>query len=104
MGGYTIPETMVLAVLGLIAVFLVLAILMYFIKLMTMGFRHMRNSTANMLEITVDKPLPAKGSCGDIKLYNVTDKEAAMIMAIVADTLQTPLNELRFISIRETGE
>lgn len=44
---------------------------------------------------------PAPGSAGHIKLHDVPDKEAAMIMAIVADTLQTPLNELHFISIKE---
>ena len=43
----------------------------------------------------------APGSCGELKLYNVSDKDAAMIMAIVADELKTPLNELHFISIKE---
>ena len=43
----------------------------------------------------------APGSAGHVKLYDVPDKEAAMIMAIVADKLQKPLNELRFISIKE---
>lgn len=43
----------------------------------------------------------APGSAGEIKLFDVPDKEAAMIMAIVADNLQKPLNELRFISIKE---
>ena len=36
-----------------------------------------------------------------MKLYNTDPRDAAMIMAIVADELQKPLNELRFISIRE---
>lgn len=36
-----------------------------------------------------------------MKLYDVPDKEAAMIMAIVADKMKKPLNELRFISIKE---
>lgn len=49
----------------------------------------------------VPEPVLAKGSAGHIKLHDVPDKEAAMIMAIVADTLQTPLNELHFISIKE---
>ncbi len=35
------------------------------------------------------------------ELYNVDDKTAAMIMAIVADETKIPLNELRFISIKE---
>ena len=43
----------------------------------------------------------APGSAGHVKLYDVPDKEAAMIMAIVADKLQKPLNELHFISIKE---
>ncbi len=44
---------------------------------------------------------PAPGSAGEVKLFDVPDKEAAMIMAIVANKLQKPLNELRFISIKE---
>lgn len=44
---------------------------------------------------------PAPGTAGEVKLFDVPDKEAAMIMAIVADKLQKPLNELRFISIKE---
>ena len=44
---------------------------------------------------------PAPGSAGGVKLYNVEPKTAAMLMAIMADKLQKPLNELRFISIKE---
>lgn len=44
---------------------------------------------------------PAPGSAGEIKLFDVPDKEAAMIMAIVADQMGKPLNELRFKSIKE---
>ncbi len=43
----------------------------------------------------------APGSAGQIKLYNVEPKTAAMIMAIVADKMGKPINELRFISIKE---
>ncbi len=43
----------------------------------------------------------APGSAGELKLYNVEPKTAAMIMAIVADKMGKPLNELRFISIKE---
>ena len=43
----------------------------------------------------------APGSAGAIKLYNVEPKTAAMLMAIVADKTGKPLNELRFISIKE---
>ena len=43
----------------------------------------------------------APGSAGEIKLHDVPDRTAAMLMAIVADKMGRPLNELRFISIRE---
>ena len=43
----------------------------------------------------------APGSAGPIKLYDTPPKTAAMIMAIVADKMGKPLNELRFISIKE---
>ena len=48
------------------------------------------------------KELPtAPGSAGKLKLYNVEPKTAAMVMAIVADKMGKPMNELRFISIKE---
>jgi Na+-transporting methylmalonyl-CoA/oxaloacetate decarboxylase gamma subunit len=43
----------------------------------------------------------APGTAGEIKLYNVSDRDAAMVMAVVAYKLQKPLNELRFKSIQE---
>ena len=46
-------------------------------------------------------PATAPGSAGEIKLYNVEPKTAAMLMAIVADKMGKPINELRFISIKE---
>ena len=57
--------------------------------------------------VTEEVPAPAAeipaapGSAGQLKLHNVEPKTAAMLMAIVADKLGKPLNELRFISIKE---
>ena len=45
--------------------------------------------------------IPAPGTAGQLKLYDTNPKTAAMIMAIVADKMGKPLNELRFISIKE---
>ena len=45
--------------------------------------------------------VPAPGTAGELKLYDTPPKTAAMIMAIVADKMGKPLNELRFISIKE---
>ena len=44
---------------------------------------------------------PAPGTAGQLKLHDVEPKTAAMIMAIVANKMGKPLNELRFISIKE---
>ena len=43
----------------------------------------------------------APGAAGGVKLYDVEPKTAAMLMSIVADKMGKPLNELRFISIKE---
>ena len=43
----------------------------------------------------------APGTAGQLKLHDVSPKTAAMLMAIVADKMGKPLNELRFISIKE---
>lgn len=46
----------------------------------------------------------APGAAGEFKLNGVPPEIAAMAMAIVADEMKTPLNELRFISIKEIKE
>ncbi len=46
----------------------------------------------------------APGSAGQIKIHNVDPKTAAMLMAIVADKMGKPLNQLRFISIQEVDK
>ena len=46
----------------------------------------------------------APGTAGQLKTYDVEPKTCAMLMAIVADKMGKPLNELRFISIKEVKE
>jgi len=45
--------------------------------------------------------IPAKGSLGQLELWDTDEPTAAMVMAIVADRMGAPLNELRFKSIRK---
>ena len=49
-------------------------------------------------------PATAPGSAGQLKLHNVEPRIAAMLMAITADKLGKPINELRFISIKEVSQ
>lgn len=57
-------------------------------------------SSVEIQEVALHKPT-APGSAGHVKIHDVEPKTAAMIMAIVANKLDKPLNELRFISIKE---
>ena len=50
------------------------------------------------------KAAKAPGTAGELKLYDTDPRDAAMVMAIVADKLGKPLNELRFKSIREVKD
>ena len=65
------------------------------------------NKQAAAAPVVEETPAPvaeapkAPGAAGQLKLHDVEPKTAAMIMAIVADKLGKPLNELRFISIKE---
>lgn len=38
---------------------------------------------------------------GEVSVFDVDDRTAAKLMAIVADEMKTPLSQLRFISIKE---
>ena len=58
-------------------------------------------SVSAVADPTVDA---APGTAGNLKLYDTPPKTAAMIMAIVANQMGKPLNELRFISIKEVKD
>ena len=87
-----------------IALAIVLVLLVFVIALVIRKFLRNKNAAkmpqAEVLPEPVEIPV-APGSAGQIKLHSVEPKTAAMLMAITADKLGKPLNELRFISIRE---
>ena len=96
-----------IVVLGMAVVFFGLILLMYVTKISGAIMRNKakKAESAEVKTAAPAAPAPAKaaapGSAGEIKLHDVPDKTAAMLMAIVADRLGKPLNELRFISTRE---
>lgn len=109
----SIGESGVTAIFGYLVVFSGLALLMALIYIVGAIFiakdKKAKAATeaakaAEPAKTEAPKTVQAKlapGSAGHIKLYDVPDKEAAMVMAIVADKMQKPLNELHFISIKE---
>ncbi len=46
----------------------------------------------------------APGRSGELVLVKVAERDAALIMAIVADELKIPINELDFKSIKRVEE
>lgn len=93
-----------IAGLGLLVVFAVLVLLMGVIKLMGVFLKEKAApaaAPAAAAEAPAAPAAEAPGSCGEVKLFDVPDKTAAMLMAITADKLGEPLNTLRFISIKE---
>ena len=87
-----------------LAMVLALAILVIIMAIRKRFFAKAKKpETVATVAVPVQEPErpAASGSAGQIKLHNVPPKTAAMIMAIVANKMGKPLNELRFISIKE---
>ena len=107
----SIGNAAVTALLGYVVVFFGLILLMWVIMLMgrIMIAKAKKASAAvaaapSAVEAAPVEKAAAPGTAGELKLYDTDPRDAAMCMAIVADTLGKPLNELRFISIREVKE
>ena len=108
--GIGILDAAVVAVLGYAVVFFGLILLMAVIIVMGKIFIAKDKKKAVLADAAkaavaaapaAAAPATAPGSAGKLKLYDVEPKTAAMLMAIVADKMGKPLNELRFISIKE---
>ena len=101
-----IGEAAITAVLGYAVVFIGLVLLMVVIIIMGKLMAASKGKKAPAAEPVKVEAAPAEaekapGSAGQLKLHDVEPKTAAMIMAIVADKMGKPLNELRFTSIKE---
>lgn len=99
----SIPDILLISLIGFITVFIVLIVLMGIIMLISVVFGEKKKAVPapaapapvnNADEVKVD-------SYTGVKLIGVSDKDAAILMAIVADKLGKPLDNLRFISIKE---
>ena len=109
----SMPNAAIVALLGYAVVFFGLILLMVVITLLGKAFVAAENRKSAKVPVApaapVAAPAPvvsaapaeAPGTAGQLKLHDVPPKTAAMIMAIVADKMGKPLNELRFISIKE---
>ena len=95
----------VIALLGYAVVFFGLILLM--IVVMILGKCFTTAAARKAAKEPAPAPVPeapkptAPGAAGQLKLHDVDPKIAAMLMAITADKMGKPINELRFISIKE---
>ena len=99
-------DAAVVALLGYAVVFFGLVLLMAVVIGMGKIFiakekKVAARSDAAKAAIAAVPEAPAADAPAKLKLYDVEPKTAAMLMAIVADKMGKPLNELRFISIKE---
>lgn len=98
-------DALLYSVLGMSVVFFALVLLILIICVMNI-FRKGETkavpaAAAPVAAAAAAEPVYAPGTAGELKLYDTDERDAAMLMAIIADELGAPLNELRFKSIRE---
>ena len=89
-----------LALQSFVVVFTVLCVLALIIYALSKVFNMSKKSGAvqtvsSVAEVRTSLPLDS-----GLTLINTTERDAAMIMAIISDTTQIPLNKLRFQEIK----
>lgn len=106
-----VAEAGLTALLGYIIVFAGLALLMAVVMLLGKALSGKAapapaasTAPAEAAPAAASKAPEAKGTAGTILLHDVPEREAAMVMAVVAHRLGKPLNQLRFKSIREVKD
>ena len=108
----SIGNSAIVALMGYLVVFFGIVLLMCVITVMGKIFVAKANKAkaaaqpapapaAQPVPAAAPAPAEAPGTAGQLKLHDVPPKTAAMLMAIVANQMGKPLNELRFISIKE---
>ncbi len=110
----TAGRALLIAAVGFTAVFLVLGLLALFVKGMGLGFDAAARRKKKPLpapapapaapDAPADVPLPANESAGMLTLIDVSEEEAALIMAVVSHKSGVPLNRLQFNSIKRLPE
>lgn len=104
----SVGDAAMTALLGYVVVFI--GIIMLMILVMFVGdlmFKSAKRKAAKApaaVPAAPAAPASTPGTAGELKLYDTDPRDAAMVMAIVADKLGKPINELRFKSIREVND
>ena len=109
----TFGDACLYSVTGLMVVFFALILLMAIIKIMTAVGDSVEKKAALAAAAAAPAAAPAPAAepakvekpgpkyTRELKLWDTDPRDAAMIMAIGAETTQIPLKELQFLSIKE---
>ena len=103
-GVMTVPTALVISAVGFAVVFLILSFLAVFVLVMGKVFDAINAKKA--AKAAPEQTAPAAASSTpvaivpEVTLYNVSEPDAAVIMAIVSDKSGIPLNRLKFNSIK----
>ena len=108
----TLSRAALISAVGIMIVFMILGILAVFVKAMGFGFDRLHEKRRARMAAAASKatlppqpkpagaPLPADTSAGTLQLIDVTEEEAAVVMAVVSHRIGVPLNRLQFNSIK----
>lgn len=99
----TIGRALMISLVGFLLVFMILSIIALFVKAQGTVFDRISDKKAVPQTPPTPAPLsllPENESQGHLKLTNVSEEEAVLIMAIIARDSGIPLNKLQFNSIR----
>lgn len=109
----TLGEAVNISITGFVVVLLILALLAVLVLLLSKGIRLVESFTgkrkttkgqqpqsAGSTPTAAASPLPENADAGRLDVYDVDEKTAAVIMAIVSNESGIPLNRLLFKSIK----
>ncbi|MBQ7688244.1 MAG: OadG family protein [Clostridia bacterium] len=111
----TIGRALLISVVGFMIVFLILGLIALFVKTVGAVFDGLRarndakapqalSVPASMQPLTEAQKLPEGASQGTLVLEDVSEEEAAVVMAVTAHKTGIPLNRLLFHSIKRIKE
>lgn len=103
MNEMTLLQALLMSVVGISLIMAVLFFFMVLIRFTSFLTKIYETQRQKRMDKKM-KPAYAEGTCGNLTLVDTPEKDAALIMAITAHRLDTPLNMLRFKSIKLIDE
>lgn len=110
---YTITDALVTSAIGISVVMMILAVIAVIIVILSKIIRAVESgfkgatSTAEIggtASAPAAKPMPEGMNNGEVELVGTDEKTAAVIMAVVSQKTEIPLNRLSFKSIKLLDE